>query len=62
MSGASVRGFELRQGDICGAASGAGGLMAVGWAERLRAFGCQRGLQNVRGGGEIALGVSADQR
>ena len=35
MSWASARGFELRQGDICVAARGAGGVMTFGWAEGL---------------------------
>ena len=35
MSWASARGFELRQGNICVAARGAGGVMTVGWAEGL---------------------------
>ena len=61
-SWASAQGFEIRQGDFCGAAIGAGGVTSVGWAEGLRAFGCERRLENVPGGGEIVLGVSADQR
>ena len=61
-SWASAQGFEIRQGDLCDAAIGAGGVMSVDWAEGLRAFGCERRLENVPGGGEIVLGVSADQR